>query len=247
MSTTEVTGSNSGVVLISGGMDSVTLLFHIKNLYPDDTIHAMTMYYGQRHKQEIHYSKYWCKRLNVPFHEYNLSFVKDITRKVSSMIDKSDLDVPNEEYDSTKTPSTYVPFRNAMFTMIAACYCESNGLNNIYYAGHAGDSGANYWDCSEEYYDRINNLLAMRSIRLVAPFIDKTKADIARLSKQYPDLQLERTWSCYNGDKIHCGTCSTCRERILAMKSAGVIDRTEYVTNPYKITSTTTTNTTTEE
>lgn len=224
---------HSGVVLISGGMDSVTLLYHIKNLYPDATIHAITMYYGQRHKKEIFCSRYWCKKLGVSFHEYKLSFISDITKDVSSMIGASKIDVPNEEYDSTKTPSTYVPFRNAMFTMIAACYCESNNLTNIYYAGHAGDSGVNYWDCSTEYYDRMNNLLSLRGITLNAPFINMTKVDIARVAKQYKKLRLEKTWSCYNGNDIHCGTCSTCRERILAMKGAGIVDKTPYITNPY--------------
>ena len=224
---------NNGVVLISGGMDSVTLLYHIKNLYPEATIHAITMYYGQRHRKEMFYSRYWCKKLNIPFHDYKLGFIGDITKDVSSMIGASKIDVPNEEYDSNKTPSTYVPFRNAIFTMIAASYCESNNLTNIYYAGHVGDSGANYWDCSMEYYDKVNSLLALRGIVLRAPFLSKTKVDIAKVAKQYKDLHLEKTWSCYNGNDIHCGTCSTCRERILAMKGAGIVDKTSYVTNPY--------------
>lgn len=226
---------NDGAVLVSGGMDSITLLYHLKQLYPDANIHAISLYYGQRHNQEMRYAKYWTKKLNVPFYTYKLSFVSDITKNVSSMIGASSIDVPNEEYDCNKTPSTYVPFRNPLFTMVAAMYCESNKLYNIYYAGHAGDSGANYWDCSVKYFDKMNQLLALRNMRLVAPFIELTKVDIARVAKKYPDLHLEKTWSCYNGDTIHCGTCSTCRERIMAMKGAGLVDKTQYKENPYKV------------
>ena len=73
----------------------------------------------------------------------------------------------------------------------------------------------------------------MRDILLVAPFIDKTKSAIADLAKKYKQLDLSKTWSCYNGGDIHCGTCSTCRERILAMRDSGYNDKTEYLENPY--------------
>ena len=229
-----VNSIKDGVVLLSGGMDSTTLLYHIKNEYPDSNIHALTMYYGQRHKNEIKFAKAHCKKLDVPYYEIKLDFVSKITENVSSLVKDSELEIPNKEYDPDETPNTYVPFRNAMFTMIAASYCECNNLKNIYYAGHIGDSGVNYWDCSQEFVNMINHTLVMRDILLVAPFIDKTKTYIASIAKKYKKLDLSKTWSCYNGEDVHCGTCSTCRERILAMKNAGYKDKTEYLENPYK-------------
>ena len=80
---------NDGVILLSGGMDSVTLLHHIKHTYPNATLHALTMYYGQRHPQEMKYSNYWCKKLNIRHDIYKLSFLKDMVRNVSSMIGES--------------------------------------------------------------------------------------------------------------------------------------------------------------
>ena len=78
-----------GVVLISGGMDSTTLLYHIKNEYPDANIHAMTMYYGQRHKNEVKFAKMHCKKLNVPLYEMKLDFIGKMTENVSSLIKDS--------------------------------------------------------------------------------------------------------------------------------------------------------------
>ena len=226
--------NHSGVALVSGGMDSITLLHYLKNEYPDAELHALNMYYGQRHKKEQEYCKYWCDYLKVPYVEYNLSFYNDIIKDVSSMVGNNNLVVPDKEYDPNETPLTYAPFRNLLFSVISAAYCESNGLHNIYYAGHASDAGANYWDCGIEFVNKTNDLLSMRDIKLVAPFINKTKTDIARLSLNYPQLDLSKTWSCYKGGDIHCGTCSTCRERIIAMRDAGVDDKTEYKKNPYK-------------
>ena len=224
---------NSGVVLLSGGMDSVTLLNFIKHEHPDATIHAINLYYGQRHKQEMEYSKYWCEKLNIKQSSYNLEFLKDMVKDVSAMVSESKVEVPNKEYDPNEVPATYVPFRNAIFTIVAAAYCECNQLYNIYYAGHRGDAGSNYWDCTEEFVQSINRLLFLRGIKLNAPFIHYTKADIAREAKRL-NIDLSKTWSCYKGGIIHCGVCSTCRERILAIKEAGMDDPTEYLENPYK-------------
>lgn len=226
--------SHDGVILISGGMDSVTLLHWLKHEYDGINLHALNMYYGQRHKKEQKYCKYWCKKLEVPYTEYKLNFYNDIIKGVSAMVGNSDLTPPDKEYDPTETPVTYAPFRNALFTIISAAYCESNNLKNVYTAIHFGDAASNYWDCSKEYLDKINNLLAMRGITLNAPFVDMKKADIARTAKTLPGFKLEKTWSCYKGGEVHCGTCSTCRERILAAKEAGLIDHTVYAENPYK-------------
>ena len=224
----------SGVILLSGGMDSVTLLNYLKHEYPDAEFHAINLYYGQRHKKEIEYSKYWCDKFNIKYISYDLGFLKDIVKGVSSMVSDSKLEIQNKEYDVNETPTSYVPFRNAIFTVIASSYCESNNLYNVYYAGHRGDAGANYWDCSIEFVDTINELLMMRNIKLIAPFINYTKADIAKTAKEL-NVDLSKTWSCYKGGDIHCGICSTCRERILAIKEADMIDNTEYEENPYDV------------
>ena len=226
--------NHSGVILVSGGMDSITLLHHLKNEYPNEELHALNMYYGQRHKKEQEYCKYWCDYLKVPYTEYNLSFYNDIIKNVSSMVGNNNLEIPDKEYDPNETPLTYAPFRNQLFITIACAFCESNNLSNVYYGAHKGDSAANYWDCSTDFFNKINDLLSLRNIKLVDPFINMTKTDIAKLSKKYKDLDLSKTWSCYKGGDIHCGTCSTCRERIIAMRDGGVEDKTEYKENPYK-------------
>ena len=223
-----------GVILLSGGLDSVTLLYDLKNNYPDAELHALNMYYGQRHEQESKYAKMHCEKLNIPYTELKLDFIPKICANTSSLIKSSELEVPNQEYNPDETPNTYVPFRNAIFTTIAAGYCESNNLTNIYYAAHKGDDKANYWDCTPQFVEYMNDILYFRKVALVAPFIDKTKEEIVKVAMNYKDLDLSKTWSCYNGADIHCGVCSTCRERILAMKNAGYNDKTEYMQNPYE-------------
>ena len=223
-----------GVILISGGLDSVSLLHILKHKNPDIKLYALNMYYGQRHKKEQEYCKYNCDLLNVPYIEYNLQFYNDIIKDVSAMVGNNDLEVPDKEYDPNEVPITYAPFRNALFTIISAVFCETHKLNTIYCAIHRGDSESNYWDCSPEFVTNMNSLLFMRSIRLIAPFMNIKKADIVKLGSTIPTLDFSKTWSCYNGGEKHCGHCSTCRERILSFKTCNIEDPTEYLDNPYK-------------
>lgn len=225
---------NDGIILVSGGMDSMTLMHMLKHQNPNIKLMALNMYYGQRHEIEMEYCKYNCTCLNIPYNEVKLNFYNDIIKDVSAMVGNNNIEVPNKEYDPEETPVTYAPFRNALFITIAAAYAESNGMNTIYYAAHKGDEVSNYWDCSDEFFDKMNALLSMRDIKLVAPFINIKKVDIAKIAKDIPTLDLSKTWSCYKGDKVHCGVCSTCRERILAIRDAGIEDKTEYLENPYK-------------
>jgi 7-cyano-7-deazaguanine synthase len=221
----------SGVCLVSGGLDSMTLLNKLRYENPNMNLHALSFIYGQRHKsKELFYAKYWTRKLHIPYTIHLLKSLGDITRGVSAMIAESSIQPPDKEYDPNEEPLTYVPFRNAIFATLAASYAESNGLNTIYYAGHAGDAGSNYWDCTKAYVENINKLFAMRGISYEAPFIDITKDQICLEGKKIPGFDHSKTWSCYKGGKIHCGTCSTCLERQQSFITSGVIDKTKYET-----------------
>lgn len=224
---------DSGVILASGGMDSMSLLHILKYNDPDGDYHVLNMYYGQRHKKEQEYCKYNCDLLKVPYTEYNLEFYNNIIKGVSAMVGNNDLLPPDKEYDPNETPVTYAPFRNMLFITIAAAYCEANNLNSVYTAIHFGDSESNYWDCTKEFANKMNSILSMRGIELRTPFVNIKKTDIAKMVKDIPTFRFDKTWSCYRGGEKHCGHCSTCRERILAIRDAGINDPTEYEDNPY--------------
>jgi len=111
----------------------------------------------------------------------------------------------------------------------AAAISIANGGRVIAYAAHAGDH-AIYPDCRPSFARAMRGALGMcdyEPVKLIAPFIKKTKADIVKRGYQL-DVPMASTWSCYQGGERHCGRCGTCVERIEAFKLAGVVDWTDY-------------------
>ncbi len=125
--------------------------------------------------------------------------------------------------------STVVPFRNGIMLAAAAGLAESNGLNTIMIANHAGDH-AIYPDCRKGFIDAMAEAIregTYEGIRLEAPYTLKSKADIARIGKRL-GVDYGHTYSCYRGLEHHCGTCGTCIERRQALAEAGIDDPTVY-------------------
>ena len=129
-----------------------------------------------------------------------------------------------------------------MFITMAACFAESNGYDYVWIAAHKGDNnvdGAVYWDCSKEFIDKMNETFAVNNhvkVTVMAPFLDMTKAQVVAAGVKLK-VNFGKTWSCYKGDKVHCGTCGTCRDRIAAFISNGKKvfkkDKVAYVSDPY--------------
>ena len=123
--------------------------------------------------------------------------------------------------------TTYVPFRNGLFLATAASIALEYGCDVIYYGPHADDAAGNaYPDCSHEFNEAMNQAVYLGSgqkVRLIAPFVDRTKKDIVaeglRLGVPY-----ELTWSCYDGGEKPCHECGTCRDREAAFAANGVVD-----------------------
>jgi 7-cyano-7-deazaguanine synthase in queuosine biosynthesis len=113
---------------------------------------------------------------------------------------------------------------------IAVAAAGAHGAGRVVYGAHAGDHPI-YPDCRPEFVDamaRACGLCWYTPIELVAPFIHKTKADVAALGETL-GVPWEKTWSCYEGGDVHCGTCGTCVERREAFHLAGVHDPTAYL------------------
>ena len=211
------------LIIVSGGMDSITLL----NEYKDEIAMAVTFDYGSNHaKKEIPMAKLHCERLGIKHIVISLAFVHEYFK--SSLLEGADA-IPEGHYAAENMKSTVVPFRNGIMLAIACGIAESNGLKKVMIANHAGDH-AIYPDCRTEFINAMSEAMGLgtyEGIRIVAPYSDITKTDIARHGKEI-GLNYAETWSCYKGGEKHCGKCGTCVERKEALRDAGIDDPTEY-------------------
>ena len=125
--------------------------------------------------------------------------------------------------------STVVPFRNGIMLAIAAGIAESNGLKRVMIANHAGDHSI-YPDCRPGFVNAMSEAMSAgtyENITVFAPYTYLSKKEIAEHGKAL-GLDYSETYSCYKGGEKHCGKCGTCRERIMALREAGIEDKTEY-------------------
>lgn len=211
------------VIVVSGGMDSITLLYDKK----EEIALAVTFDYGSKHNaREIAWAKVHCGRLGIRHIVIKLDFMQKYF--TSSLLEGGD-EIPEGHYADENMKSTVVPFRNGIMLSVAAGIAESNGLKKILIANHGGDHTI-YPDCRPEFIGAMDRAIAngtYEDVRIDAPYTNITKADIAKIGKRL-GIDYSETWSCYKGDERHCGKCGTCIERKEAMALAGIDDRTEY-------------------
>ena len=216
------------VVLCSGGMDSVTALHWAKREH--SVVAAVSFDYGSKHNaREIPCAAVQAAQLGVRHEVITLDFVN---RLFASDLLKSGGAIPDGHYEAANMKQTVVPFRNAIMLSVATGFAESVGAEGLVIAAHSGDH-AIYPDCREVFMQAMSDAMRLgtyEGIKLLRPFIVMNKGQIAaegvRLGVDYA-----RTWSCYKGGAIHCGTCGTCVERREAFLEAGVSDPTEYASN----------------
>lgn len=215
--------TKDSVIILSGGMDSVTLLHDRKQ----QIALAVTFDYGSNHnKREAEYAAYHCKLLGIEHIIIPLSFIKNYFK--SSLLEGADA-VPEGHYQDENMRSTVVPFRNGIMLSIACGLAESRGLTKVLIANHAGDH-AIYPDCRATFITSMSEAMAYgtyQNITIDAPYTNINKTDIAKIGKRH-GIDYSKTYSCYKGGEKHCGKCGTCVERKEALKSAGIEDQTEY-------------------
>jgi len=213
------------IVLLSGGMDSVTALHWARQEH--EIVGAVSFDYGAKHNdREVALATWQCGHLDVWHDIVALPFVNEL---FTSDLLKSGGEVPDGHYEEESMKRTVVPFRNGIMLAIACGIAESRGAEALVIAAHAGDH-AIYPDCREPFMHAMAD--AMREgtyarIELLRPFIHLDKAAIARLGHDL-GVDFSKTWSCYKGGVIHCGKCGTCVERREAFIKAGIADPTEY-------------------
>lgn len=216
--------AKDSVIILSGGIDSTTLLHYHKNRIAV----AISFDYGSTHNQrELECAKWQCNQLGIEHLIIPLEFMSKYFK--SSLLSEAK-DIPLGSYEKENMKSTVVPFRNGIMLSIACGLAESRGLKHVMMANHGGDH-AIYPDCRPEFTEAMN--LAMQAgtykhITLIDPFTHITKADIILLGAKKLFVDYKHTYSCYCGGEKHCGQCATCIERRRSFELMGIPDPTEY-------------------
>lgn len=211
------------LIILSGGMDSVTLLHN----YAKRIALAVSFDYGSNHNhRELQYARENCFALGIEHLIIPLAFIGKYFN--SSLLQGADA-IPEGHYASENMKSTVVPFRNGIMLSIACGLAESRGLECVLIANHGGDH-AIYPDCRENFIKCMCNAMrygTYNGVTIDAPYTNKTKGEIACIGKAI-GVNYALTYSCYKGGAKHCGKCGTCVERREAMEYAKIEDPTEY-------------------
>ncbi len=220
------------LVLLSGGLDSSTVLAWVKSIsLAGDEVAALSFEYGSKHNEsEWAAAQRVAEFFRIPVERIHLDFVAKLFK---SDLLKSGGDVPEGHYAADNMKATVVPFRNGIMLAIAAGYAESRGFREIYLANHAGDHTI-YPDCRPEFSAAMAKAVESGTwdgIRFIAPFQTISKASICAIGVGL-GAPLDLSWSCYKGGAVHCGVCGTCHERREAFQLAGYEDPTEYLETP---------------
>lgn len=211
------------LIIVSGGMDSVTMLYE----YKDQIAVGVSFDYGSNHNaKEIPLAKMHCERLGIKHITIPLHFIHDYFK--SSLLEGADA-IPEGHYAAENMKSTVVPFRNGIMLSIACGLAASHGLKKVMIANHAGDHTI-YPDCRPDFIEAMSQAMhfgTFENVKIFAPYTNITKGEIAKHGKAL-GVNYAETWSCYKGGDKHCGKCGTCVERKEALRDAGITDLTEY-------------------
>lgn len=221
--------SKKAVVLLSGGLDSSTVLAKAKA--DGYSVYALSFDYGQRHDSELDAARQIAKKELVAEHKIVPMNLRSIG---GSALTDDQIDVPTEESDGI--PATYVPARNTVFLSVALGWAEVIDADAIFIGVSAVDYSG-YPDCRPEYieaYEKMANLATKRGVegrpvKIVTPLIDLTKAQTVELGNSL-GVDYSLTVSCYQANEQGeaCGECDSCRLRKKGFADAGVEDPTRY-------------------
>lgn len=217
------------IAVVSGGLDSAVLAHHLRADGWD--LRLLSFDYGQRHAVELDHARKLAASFGARHDVIDLSSLAALL--TGSALTDATVDVPDGHYTDDSMRATVVANRNAIFVDVAVGVAVAEGAGAVAIGVHAGDH-AIYPDCRPAFVDAAERLarvanegFAADGFRVLAPFVEWTKADIVRRGAEL-GVPFADTWSCYRGADVHCGTCGTCVERREAFALAGVPDPTRY-------------------
>jgi 7-cyano-7-deazaguanine synthase len=232
-----MTARPQAVVLLSGGLDSATVLAIARR--DGFASHAIAFDYGQRHKHELSCAKRVADHLGAAsFRVVTLGL-----RQIGGSALTADIDVPKDRSDhdlSHGIPITYVPARNLTFLAIASGLAEVVEAEALYTGVNAVDYSG-YPDCRPEFIESVERTINLgtkagvegRPLRVLTPIIRMTKPEIIKLGVSL-GVDYGLTSSCYDPSASgeSCGHCDSCQIRIKGFADAGISDPTRYVRSP---------------
>jgi 7-cyano-7-deazaguanine synthase len=204
------------VLTYSGGLDSTTLLYHLRQ--EGHELRCLGVDYGQRHRKELAAAAGICDEIGL---QYRVADLRAIRPLLGGSALTDDVLVPHGHYEAETMKATVVPNRNMIMLSVAIGWAVCLRYDAVAYAAHGGRPEF------ADAIDRAARLCDWHAVQLLRPFVDKTKADLVRMGAAL-GVPFEKTWSCYQGGELHCGKCGTCVERREAFERAGVPDPTIY-------------------
>ena len=221
---------SKAVILLSGGLDSTTVLAIAKSL--GYHCYALSFDYGQKQRSELESSISIAKKSNVIEHRIMKISLSDIGG--SALTDQS-IDVPKYS-DSDEIPITYVPARNTIFLSFALAWAEVVDSQTIFIGVNALDYSG-YPDCRPEFIEAFENMANLATkqsvegdrIQIKTPLISMTKAEIIKKGLGL-GVDYSETMSCYDANTLGeaCGECDACVLRKIGFENANVQDPTRY-------------------
>lgn len=215
-----------GLIALSGGMDSSTLLaWCLKNGI--DEMDCIGFYYGSKHNQyELAAAKsvadhYGCR--------FNLMDLTETFKFMQSDLMKTGGAIPEGHYEAKNMSATVVPGRNMIFASILAGIAWSRGISKLYLGVHSGDH-AIYPDCRPGFVEAMQDAVDEGTdgkVCLKAPFLNGDKTSIIKWGTNH-GVPYEKTRTCYKDQPISCGKCGSCCERREAFANNGLVDPIEY-------------------
>lgn len=218
------------VVLLSGGLDSATVLAVAAR--DGRTIHAISIDYGQRHKVELEAARRLAHAASVAEHRV----VGLDLRQFGASALTADIPVPRSGAPSETIPVTYVPARNTIFLSLALAFAETTGAAEIWLGVNAVDYSG-YPDCRPLFLNAFQEVILQGTRSgvehghpvIVAPLLHLSKKEIITLGSEL-GVDYSKTHSCYDPDAsgLACGSCESCHLRRLGFEQAGLADPTRY-------------------
>jgi 7-cyano-7-deazaguanine synthase len=216
------------VILLSGGLDSSTVLYLAKSEGYD--CYALSFDYQQRHRRELTAAQTIATAVGVVAHQV-VSF--DLSLWGGSALTDNQIPLPQDRELSAMSesiPVTYVPARNTIFLSFALAYAEAIAADRVYIGVNALDYSG-YPDCRGDYIDAMRSVFRLGTkkgregdpIEIITPLIDLKKTEIIQLGNRL-GVPWQQTWSCYSGDEVPCGTCDSCLLRLAAFAELGLVD-----------------------
>lgn len=220
------------VILVSGGMDSlVTTAIAVGQGYESAAMHIN---YGQRTWQkELESFRSICRYFGIgECLEVDAPFLSRIGG--SSLTDYA-MPVSGPDLNGTTIPTSYVPFRNALFLSMAVSWSEVIGAGKIF-IGAVEEDSSGYPDCRKVFYDAFNTLIGLgtrpeTNIEILTPLIGMQKSEIVRKGIELR-VPFAYSWSCYKSEGKACGVCDSCARRLRAFEQLGIEDPIDYEERP---------------